>query len=56
MLLILKDIKRLLRSFVSVIPDLIGESRERNWIIQSSWIMTTIGTEFAMNNLGLVSS
>jgi len=23
--------------------------RERNWIIQSSWIMTTIGTEFAMN-------
>src|SRR4030043_1308923 len=30
-------------------PELIGESRERNWIFRSSRKMTIIGTEFAMN-------
>jgi len=30
-------------------PDLIGESREKEWIIRSSRIMTIIGTEFAIN-------
>jgi len=54
MLLILKNVLKLLKSFVSSFPDLIGESRERYWIIRSSQIMTTIGTEFAMNNTGYI--
>jgi hypothetical protein len=49
MLLILKDLKNRLRFSLLSFPDLIGESREREWIIRSSRIMTTMGTEFAMN-------
>jgi hypothetical protein len=63
MLLILKDLEKHLRSFILSLPDLlarrlfggIGQSREKSWIIRSSVlridgrIMTTIGTEFAMN-------
>src|SRR4030042_6678768 len=33
------------------LPNLIGQSRKKNWIIRSSRIMTTIGTEFDMNDL-----
>src|SRR4030042_1718393 len=36
------------------LPDLIGQSRKKDWIIRSSRIMTNIGTGFAMNNSKMV--
>src|SRR4030042_3800309 len=36
------------KDFFLSFPDLIGESREKNWIFRLNREMTTIGTEFAM--------
>jgi hypothetical protein len=52
MLLISKYLKSWLRFLFLSFPDLIGESRERNWIIRSSRIMTIIGAEFGMQSEG----